>query len=102
MLIVNDSNPGEDDTARYFVNEKPPSFGWGHTSAVTNLLSCSGNGAGGRAGRGAAGGGEQVTIAGWGGQGGGLQAAQSSAPSPPPSELAKPNLTLFLNQGLKD
>lgn len=25
---MNDSESGEDDTARYFVNEKPPSFGW--------------------------------------------------------------------------
>lgn len=24
---MNDSDSGEDDTARYFVNEKPPSFG---------------------------------------------------------------------------
>lgn len=27
MLIVNDSDSGEDDTSHYFVNEKPPSFG---------------------------------------------------------------------------
>lgn len=34
----------EDDTTRYLVKEKASFIGTGHTSAVTNLLSCSGSG----------------------------------------------------------
>lgn len=93
MLIVNDSDSGEDDTARYFVNEKPPSFGRAtHQRAQISCLVLSL--AGGMGGWGATGGGEghpRPAGASREGRGAGWELASFR---PPPVHLSKPNLTL--------
>lgn len=59
---MNDSDSGEDDTTRYFVNEKPPSFG--RATHQRSQISCLVLGLAVEwAGRGAAGGGEGGTTA---------------------------------------